>query len=135
MLKKFIKFGITGGLGTVTNLILFFIFADLLKLPANPVSIFCFIFCATQNYIINHLWTFRIENNGEALSFKLWFKFLTASLCGFLINLSVLNILLYCFEWKLKVIPQGIGILCGMVINFLFSNYFVFKSKKESPDE
>ena len=43
MLKKIIKFGITGGLGTVTNLVLFFILADKLGINQNAVSVFCFL--------------------------------------------------------------------------------------------
>lgn len=140
MLKKIIKFAVTGGLGTLTNLLLFTIFADILKIEAHAVSVFCFIISCTQNYIINHIWTFKIENKGEALSVKLWGKFITVSLVGFLVNFLVFSILLKTSSWEflifektlsLKVIPQGIGILVGMVFNFLFSNFFVFNKKTE----
>ncbi|MBQ1948634.1 MAG: GtrA family protein, partial [Treponema sp.] len=79
MLKKIIKFAVTGGLGTLTNLILFILLADFLKLEAHAVSVFCFLVSCTQNYIINHIWTFKVENNGGKLSFKLWGKFLAVS--------------------------------------------------------
>ena len=117
MLKKLLKFAVTGGLGTVTNLVLFFIFAD--KIGINPtfVSVFCFLIAGTQNYTLNHLWTFRAQ---EA-------KFLLASLVGLFVNLAVLNILLRVCDWPYKVIPQAVGILCGMVFNFIASNFFVFK--------
>lgn len=126
MLKKILKFGITGGLGTVTNLVLFFCFSDLLKVNPQVVSAVCFVLCATQNYCLNHLWTFRVENQGQPLSIKLWLKFLSASLLGFFVNFVVLNLLLHFFEWKYTVVPQGIGILAGMTFNFLLSNFFVF---------
>ena len=131
MLKKILKFGITGGLGTVTNLILFFVFADLLKVNPRIVSVCCFILCASQNYCLNHLWTFRVENQGQPLSVKLWLKFLSASLLGFLVNFAVLNLLLHFFEWKYTVVPQGVGILAGMAFNFLLSNFFVFNQNKD----
>lgn len=129
IIKKLFKFGITGGLGTVTNLVIFFLLADLLKLPPLPVNIFCFFICSIQNYVINHIWTFKIENNGAPLSLKLWFKFFCGSLVGFAINFSVLTLLIHNFQWPLYVIPQAIGILCGMIFNFIFSNFVVFKKK------
>lgn len=127
LFKKIFKFGITGGLGTVTNLILFFIFSDLAGFSPNPVSTGCFIICGTQNYFINHLWTFKTENENRKVSFSLWLKFMLSSVLGFFVNILVLNLLLHNFEWSYKVIPQGIGILFGMIFNFTISNFFVFK--------
>lgn len=144
MLKKIIKFAVTGGLGTVTNLILFTLLADFLKIEAHAVSVFCFIISCTQNYIINHIWTFKVENKGEGLSVKLWGKFLAVSMVGFLVNFLVFSILLHTSDWNfvifeknlsLKVIPQGIGILVGMVFNFVFSNFIVFKRKPEEKND
>ena len=131
MIRKFFKFAVTGGLGTISNLILFFIFADKIGFSPVLVSIGCFILCATQNYCINHLWTFKMENNGEKLSFFLWLKFILSSLVGFAINLFVLKFLLSVYDWQYKVIPQGIGILCGMIFNFMASLLFVFRRKKQ----
>ncbi len=144
MLKKIIKFAITGGLGTITNLVLFMIFADILHFEPHAVNVACFLISCTQNYCINHLWTFKVENNGEKLSVALWAKFLAGSLFGYAINFCVFSILLKNFDWhvslaqktySVQVIPQGIGILCGMVINFIFSNFFIFKNKKDSKPE
>ena len=128
MFKKFLKFGITGGLGTVTNLVLFFILVDCLHFPPSPVSAFCFLIAGTQNYLINHLWTFKMESRGTRPSFSLWTKFMVSSLFGLAINLLTLNLLLYFFTWPYKTIPQALGILAGMGVNFLFSNFLVFKS-------
>ena len=125
--KKFLKFGITGGLGTVTNLVLFFILVDGLHLAPSPISAFCFLIAGTQNYLINHLWTFKVENRGTKPSFTLWAKFMISSLCGLAINLIVLNLLLHFFSWPYTTIPQALGILAGMGVNFLFSNFLVFR--------
>lgn len=127
MFKKFLKFGITGGLGTVTNLILFFILADRMHFSPSPVSAFCFLIAGTQNYLINHLWTFNAESRGAKPSLSLWAKFMISSLFGLAINLVVLNLLLYFFTWPYSTIPQALGILAGMGVNFLFSNFLVFR--------
>ena len=129
MLKKLFKFAFTGGLGTITNLVLFFIFADKIGLNHTAVSIGCFLIAGTQNYIINHIWTFKAETEAQPLSVKLWAKFLFASLFGLVINLTVLNILIRVYDWPYKVIPQGAGILVAMFFNFAVSNFFVFKKK------
>ena len=129
MFKKFLKFGITGGLGTVTNLVLFFIFADKMNMPPTPVSMACFIIAGTQNYLINHLWTFKAQSRGTSPSFTLWGKFMASSLCGLAINIAVLNLLLYFLTWPYATIPQALGILAGMGVNFLFSNFLVFRKR------
>ena len=129
MLKKIIKFSITGGLGTVTNLALFFLMVDILHLNPTFVSCFAFFIACTQNYILNHLWTFK-EENTCSLNFYLWLKFLCGSLLGFIINLIILNVLLFLhFNWAFYVIPQGIGIAAGMCMNFIISNFFIFRHK------
>ncbi len=130
MLNKIIKFGIVGGLGTATNLILFFIFVDKLGCEPNLISILCFIIAGSQNYVLNHLWTFNVENQKVSLSFKLWIKFMASSLLGLVVNLLVMNLLLYFFEWEYKIIPQGFGIAVGMIFNFILSNFIVFKKEK-----
>lgn len=139
MLKKIIKFAVTGGLGTVTNLVLFAIFADFLKLQPHAVNVFCFIVSCTQNYVINHVWTFKNENNGEPLSIKLWAKFLAGSLIGYAANFLIFSVLIHNFSWNftimerelsLQVIPQGISILAGMIFNFLVSNFLIFKKSQ-----
>ena len=131
--RKVLKFGCTGGLGTVTNLLLFFIFADTLQFPDIPVNVGCFLIAGTQNYIINHLWTFRTQCTEKA-SFKQWAAFMLSSVAGYCMNLGVYLLLTRMLDWQYKVIPQAIGILAGMVMNFLFSNYLVFR-KKTAPDE
>lgn len=126
---KFLKFAVTGGLGTVTNLALFFIFADVLHLPSVPVSAGCFFVAATQNYFLNHLWTFREENAARPVSFLLWLKFISGSLAGLFANVAVLALLTHFFAWSYKVIPQAAGILFGTGVNFVFANFFVFREK------
>ena len=135
MLKKILKFAITGGLGTVTNLLLFFLLADMLHINATIASIACFFVACTQNYIINHIWTFKTESNCKRPSLQLWVKFIIASLIGLAINLAVLNILIHLIEWQYKVIPQAMGILAGMAFNFISSNFFVFKKKETNTIE
>ena len=127
--KQFIKFGITGGLGTLTNLLFFFLFADIIGLPEIPVSIGCFLIAGTQNYIINHKWSFANKTSPSNLSINKWGLFLGASLVGLLINIAVMKWMLINFNLPYKFIAQACGIATGMFINFFISKLLVFRRK------
>jgi dolichol-phosphate mannosyltransferase len=125
-LAEFVKFAITGGLGTITNLAIFFLCADLLGFNEIAVSIVCFLIAATQNYFVNHYWSFKRRTASSSPSIKKWALFIGVSLGGLLVNIIVLKILIVNFNLPFKFIAQAIGIAAGMVINFLFSRFFVF---------
>ncbi|MDR0464069.1 MAG: glycosyltransferase family 2 protein [Treponema sp.] len=128
-LLEFFKFAVTGGLGTVTNLIIFFLCADLLGLNEIPVSIGCFLIAATQNYFINHFWSFKKTTASILPSFKKWALFICASLGGLLVNITVMKLMIIYLNLPYKFIAQACGILAGMMINFFISKYVVFKKK------
>jgi putative flippase GtrA len=134
LLGEFIKFGLTGVLGTVTNLLIFFLGADLLKIHEIPVSIFCFIVAGTQNYFINHIWSFKEYTGGEKIRFRKWLQFLSGSLAGLLLNILVMKLVLYLFNPPYKFIAQAMGIAAGMVVNFIISKFFVFRKKNEEKE-
>jgi putative flippase GtrA len=127
--SEFLKFMITGGLGTITNLIFFFICIDVFKLPEIPIVIGGFLIAATQNYIINHKWSFKEYTNETGLSLKKWFEFISGSLLGLVVNIIVMSFLLKHYTLPYKVIAQGCGIAAGMVFNFGVSKLFVFRKK------
>jgi dolichol-phosphate mannosyltransferase len=126
--RQMLKFAVTGGLGTITNLVLFFLFADLAKLSATPVSIGCFLVTGTQNYIMHHKWSFAENTCGTTLSTKKWLLFLASALFGLGANIIVMNMMLQSIVLSYKVIAQACGILAGMIINFLAAKFVVFRS-------
>jgi dolichol-phosphate mannosyltransferase len=127
--KQILKFAVTGGLGTLTNLALFFLFADMAKLNAIAVSAGCFIIAGAQNYMIHHKWSFIENTGGTKPSFRKWLVFMASSLVGLAVNIGVLNFMLASFVLPFKVIAQGCGILCGMMINFIAAKFVVFRKK------
>jgi dolichol-phosphate mannosyltransferase len=130
LLSVFIKFALTGGLGTVTNLLLFFIFADLLNIPEIPVSIGCFLIAVTQNYLINHRWSFGYYTANKRPSVKKWLEFTAGSLAGLAVNVFVMRAVLVHFLLPYKFIAQGLGIAAGMIINFAIANFIIFKKER-----
>jgi dolichol-phosphate mannosyltransferase len=129
LIKQMLKFAATGGLGTVTNLVLFFLCADIANLPTIPVSIGCFLVAGTQNYYLNHKWSFSENMRGTALSIKRWLLFLCSSTLGLCINIAVMTIILQSIMPPYKVIAQACGILAGMIINFIMVKVVVFKER------
>ena len=128
--RQFARFFITGGLGTITNLLIFFLLADKAGLPEIPVSVGCFVIAGTQNYAINHKWSFVNATGTSKLSVKKWLLFLGASLAGLLVNITVMEITLINFNLPYKFIAQAFGIAAGMVFNFLASKFFVFRERR-----
>jgi dolichol-phosphate mannosyltransferase len=127
-IDQFFKFAVTGGLGTITNLLIFFLCADKAGLPEIPVSIGCFLIAATQNYSINHTWSFRQK---DAMSIKKWFYFIAGSAGGLVVNIAVMKIILLQWTLPYKFIAQAFGIAAGMVINFMLSKFVIFKKTKK----
>jgi len=130
LIYEFLKFGVTGGLGTITNLFIFFLLVDLGGLPEIPVSIGCFIIAGTQNYFLNHLWSFREYTANTPVSMNKWAKFLLGSLVGLGINILVMKLVITNFVLPWKFIAQACGIVAGMVINFIISKFVIFRRKK-----
>lgn len=125
--SQFFKFAIVGGLGTITNLLIFFIFVDKIGFNVTLISTFAFLVAVSQNYYLNHFWTFSHVTIKQKPSFKNYIRFVFVSLTGLVVNLIVLNLLLYFFVFKYKVFAQGIGIFAGFLINFIGSKKIVFK--------
>lgn len=124
-MENFLKFAATGGLGTVTNLLLFFTMVDVFHLPALLASVLCYLLAATQNYLLNHFWAFQGKAGSSRPSFRLWRMFLVGSLAGLGINLVILQLTLGLFS--AAVYSQLLGIGAGLAVNFFMAKFFVFK--------
>ena len=132
--KQLVRFGLVGGLGTATNLVLFFGLVDLGGLDPILGIVVCFAVAVSQNYALNELWTFAIRGAG-ALSGLRYLKFVAASLVGLGVNTVVYVALEAAFSFPLKVIPQAVGIAAGTLVNFLASRYLVFQRSDGAEDE
>jgi putative flippase GtrA len=124
-LIQLVRFGLVGGLGTLTNLLLFFALVDRGGLAPLLGAVACFAVAVSQNYVLNEFWTFATAG-GANLSWSRYAKFVAASLVGLAVNAFVLAVLVRIHAFPLLVIPQAIGIAAGTAVNFLASRYFVF---------
>jgi putative flippase GtrA len=128
LIKQIIRFAMVGGLGTVTNLLIFFILVDLLEYGPMLGAVASFAVAVTQNYIFNELWTFN-DSGGNKVSRQRFAKFVLFSSLSLGANLIVLKLLLTNFEFPYYVIPQSVGIMSATLLNFLTSRLITFKEK------
>lgn len=125
-----VRFLIVGGLGTITNLAIFFILVDLQHWNPTVGAVIAFVASAAQNYILNHYWTFARQVAGAAASVQGYARYLTVALVALGVNLAVLWAVIALFDPPWKVIAQAAGILGGTAINYLGSKHWVFKTRE-----
>jgi len=133
MVRKIVKFGSVGALGSVTNII---IFSSLtfLNINYNIAATIAFLVAVTQNYLLNKKWTFKEHNTKTK---KKFIKYFILNFISFLINLTVLNIIVFYFgdEKLTTILAQIIGIGVAMSLNFTGSYLVIFAKSKENEDE
>ena len=150
MIKRFFKFGLVGGLGTVINLVIFALlsFADVNYIISSVIA---FIIAATSNYILNSIYVF--DDRGHKRTKILWIKFMSVSVFSLVINLIILFIMEnYIMPYIIKywlineimqitadilnvktvskitaLYSQATGIAFSMIFNFIGNNCFTFK--------
>ena len=126
VIKRFIKFGLVGALGMFVNNFVLWLFHDLLAVMlfiASPIAIAVAIF---NNYFFNSYFTWKKNIKKRKFTFTqgLWRYYLTASVSGALNYFTL--ILLTAFTSMHYILANIVGILAGMLINFIFSEKWVF---------
>ncbi len=124
--NSFLRFLFVGGLGTVVNILIFFILADTLHFDPTFSSVIAFLFAVTQNYVLNHVWSFKNVVKFQ-LNKKSYFKYVFVNIFGLVINLLVLNMILLWLNPAIKTEAQLFGVLSGTIFNFILSRMYVFK--------
>jgi len=123
--NSLLRFLFVGALGTIVNLIIFYIFADFLNFNANVSSIIAFLVAVTHNYLLNHLWSFKKYVNFQ-VNRKSYIKYVCVNIFGLIVNLIVLNLILMQFNPAIKATAQLFGVLAGTFFNFILSRFYVF---------
>lgn len=129
-LKKLIRFSMVGVAGSIINFSVYYFAFEKLHFEVNLSAVFAFSIAVSNNYIWNHLWTFSTENQGNPVNVKQFIYYFIVNLQGLGINLIVLNMTIYFFGIDLHLIGQAIGLLFGMVFNFMFAKRIVFSEKR-----
>jgi putative flippase GtrA len=118
-----------GSVGAAINFLVYFVASENVHLSVNISAICAFCVAVTNNYIINHLWTFGAENEFNALNFRQYIYYFLGNIQGLIINLVVLNLGIALVGIHYHFWGQLLGILLGMLSNFIFAKKFVFKKQ------
>ncbi len=124
VINEFFKFALVGFIGTIINLLVLYSFTEFLKIYYLISAVFAFIISATNNFILNKIWTFK-ENIKHKFLNK-YFKFLFVSIAALLVNLFFL----YIFTEFLEIyylVSQVFAIGISLIINFLGNKIWTFK--------
>lgn len=105
-------------------------FSEVLDGEPILMSTLCYMIAATQNYVVNHYWTFRENTYLSKPSLKKWFAFLTGSSAGLAVNLIVLQCTIDVFDYI--TISQALGLVAGFVFNYITAKYIVFSSGEKN---
>jgi putative flippase GtrA len=123
------RYSIVGGLGFLVNLSIFALASVVLKLDTNASSFTAFCVAVSTNYFLNRMWTFYLEL-GERIQF--WsglLKYAIANSAGLIVNLTVLNIGVSLLGIGKRLECQVVGVMIGMISNFILARSFVFKEQ------
>jgi len=126
--KTLFRFMVVGGIGSILNLSIFYILADIFNINVSISAIIAFSGAVTQNYLLNSRYTFN-KFNTIRLSLWLYSKYVAVNLIGLVVNLIIVNILVTLYSIWPKVFAQFIGIVIGMAINYFGSKVLVFSKK------
>ena len=133
--SQFMQFCFVGATGTVVDLgsLLILLSMSLTLEPARAVAI---LIGMTWNFILNRRLTFSYSRSGNI--FTQYIRFVLSCTVGAVVNWVITMSLA---RWGSKPLEQHVliasfaGILVGLVFNFVFSRFWVFKREPVPPAE
>jgi len=129
MLGQFIRFCVVGGSGAIIDFGVTYVLKEKAKCHRYLANALGFITAATNNYLLNRIWTFQSQNPSVGWEYGL---FISIALMGLLIN----TLVLYLFSERIPIpfvppkgklrfyIAKGVAIGIVTIWNF-FMNYFL----------
>ena len=126
-----LQFLVVGASGTVVNLAVLTLLESGFGMPARGAIAGGIIASVISNFFLNRRFTFSYAKNESLI--PQFLGFLAVSFLGIVVNYFVS---VYTLEhvlppsFKFSQIAAMIGIIAGLLINFLLNRFFVFKKKK-----
>ena len=129
-LPKLIRFGCIGSLGALINLATYYVLVEFAHTSVNVGAIGAFGVAVSNNYVLNHFWTFAAENEQNPLNIRQYTFYFVGNLFGLGINLMVLNFVVWNLGKGAHWLGQSAGMLCGMLADFVIAKKFVFQKEE-----
>ena len=122
---ELLKYGVVGTSGFLINMMIFIVLTRLFSFTieiASPIAIESAII---SNFILNNFWTFKSREVKSTL-IRRFLKFHLVALAAGLVNYETLLILHYGLGIQ-DIIANIIGILTGMMVNYLLNSNWTWK--------
>lgn len=128
---QFIRFGISGVAGFITDASLVVLFTRTFSIGPIPAQIIAFSVAVTVTWLINRHWTFA-EHTSDRWLYE-WGKYVAANSLGAAANNAVYVslVLTTAIFSKYPVFAVALGSVVGMVFNFASSKHLVFNHKAD----
>ena len=118
---KFIKFGIVGLTGVIVDFSITFLLKEKVKIHKYVANAIGFTIAASNNYILNRVWTFHSKNPQISTEYG---HFIIVSLLGLGINSLILWLLVSKLKWNFyfsKLIAIGITTIWNFFANVIYT--------------
>eukprot|EP01047_Picozoa_sp_COSAG01_P000725 COSAG01_NODE_14_length_41020_cov_40.702133_17_plen_367_part_00 len=130
--KTIIKFIITGSLGVIVDMLVFYIAFDINKNDIRLATTLAFTVAVIHNYILNKRWTFK---NKDKYSVKELSLYTLISIVGLSLRLSIMQVAIMIF--KIINSPTGLvlnmlGIILATFSNYIGSQWLLLKKHEQS---
>jgi dolichol-phosphate mannosyltransferase len=127
---EFIKFSLIGGVWMIIDLTSVHISYGILAVPFRISRVIGFMLAVTSNFLLNRKFTFTHAQAGDVRS--QYIKFLITAVVAFVVNWFISVYLFENFELfnRLYLLAAFVGIIGGLVINFVGSKFIVFKTAR-----
>ncbi|EEX91927.1 hypothetical protein VIOR3934_03297 [Vibrio orientalis CIP 102891 = ATCC 33934] len=125
MAHRLAKFALVGGIGFIADACAFALCFYLLEIPLIGSRLIAFVVAATVTWFGNRTFTFASQDRALA---KQWLKFMSVACISAIPNFLAFKTILLLFG-ETGVMPMAalvVGVLVGMVSNYLFSSLWVF---------
>jgi len=133
--KETFLYLVFGVLATVLNIVLFYLFVNIWKLPTGAGNILDTIICILFQYFTNRIWVFESKSKGKQ-AIKEFIQFILARGITAIIDQIFVVVGVDFFVAKYishshqRMFSVGIKIISNIIVivlNYIFSKLFVFK--------
>ena len=124
-LYKLIKFGIVGVMNTAVDFLVYTLLVSVFGWGLYISQVISYSCGMLNSYVINRKWTFSTENG--FFSWEL-VRFVLLNLSMMLLGMAIIW---FCTQHLLlhKLVAKLISTVLVLIVNFLVSNFWVFRSK------
>lgn len=115
-----------GGLTTVVNLVIFYIFSDVLSIHYMIANVIAWVAAVLFAYITNRIWVFKSEVKSFAGIIKEMVTFFGFRVASLFMEMAIMFVLIDLFgvsEMITKLITQ----IVVVIANYVFSKWIIFK--------